>query len=182
MPLRSSPFFDLKHKASCLFFTHPSIFRLSLHFQTSVFSKCSVIAPRALLDREKDTIDVCYHKILMAAVANRADAVAKNTFIDISQNSDRLPFSHNAPCLTGSAHLLSLDKKAVISKASHMLVHGWLEEYVAGTSESDAASLGGDAWCLPVMGLVAMAYWMCPMADWWSDRPRNPPPPRSRCS
>ena len=126
---------------------------------------------------------MCYHKLKMNQTARGEAEIAGNTFIDISQNSDRLPLSCGAPCLTGSAHLFSLDKRAMMSKASYLIVHGWPEDMLDGISEADAASLGGDAWCLPVMGLVATACWMCPHADWWraDAAPDRRKPVRSCC-
>jgi hypothetical protein len=97
------------------------------------------------------------------------DTPRRKFYWDTNDSLARKCFGH-LMSLKQEQSIYSFEKDCVISGWARMRLHGWDNRTnVDGLSESDLKSLSGEAFALPPISLLHLAYYYNPFAPWWPD-------------
>jgi hypothetical protein len=125
-----------------------------------------------LIDRVLDVVNVA------EAARLRAKEPSDNYFCNFSQGVARRPWGSGMHCLTTGSETFDFGRRCVLTGAdrlalmglpSRVIVDRLAEDFAAkgGLGERDLERFAGQGMCSPCVGLVLLAVFLHPFADWF---------------
>ena len=121
-------------------------------------------------NRCRDVINVAWFEARKRAGACGEDvaSTARNLFVNISQNVDRVHAVKGLGTCTRNACYYSFEHDTTISSSVHMCSLGWPRSHCGRSSDSVLRDLSGDGVSMPLVMCIEEVLVCNPFAEWWA--------------
>ncbi len=118
--------------------------------------------------RVMDLLNVAY------ASRQKQQKGVSNFFCDVSQGVLRRPWAEGLRTMTTSWEVFDFEREQIITSLETLALQGLPVQDICtqGLAPEDIKKMAGQAMCLPCIGSIMMAYFLCSYAPWWK-KPRT---------
>ena len=122
--------------------------------------------------RERDVIDVCFVAALKKYPQLSKQELIQRLWANTSQAVERLPFALEPPCFSQNSMAYSYGRDCVLSGMAQLSLLGWGSRPVPLElfKDSEARTLSGDAFSVPMAVAATYICVLNPAAGWWHKR------------